>query len=62
MFQITGTVNMAESVSPNAKILNNSPANVGIVPQAHATDAVITVIVALTNTFTIQLMLNPNTG
>ena len=58
---ITDIVNMAGNVSQNAKIMSSLPANAGIVPLEHATGAAITVVVVLTNTFTIQLKPNMNT-
>jgi hypothetical protein len=52
---------MAGNASLNVKTMNSLPVSVGIVPPEHATGAAITVVVALTNTFTIQPKPNVNT-
>lgn len=57
----SNSVNMAGNAFLNVKTMNSLPVSVGIVPPEHATGAAITVVVALTNTFTIQPKPNVNT-
>ena len=53
---------MAGNVSLNVRISTSLPASAGIAHLAHATDAVITAIAALTSTSMILLTLSMNTG